>query len=359
MEELLQKVTKGTKGITIGWAGGIYVPEVLIHAAGFLPKRILGAGHEISLGEVHLQTNVCHYVKRLIHRLLSGECQIDGLVIAHTCDAMVKSFDVIKENWQRNKCKFYLLDFPHILNKRAEEHLVRKFESLKEWLMAEFDVRITNEMIWEAINLYYENRRLLKQIYALRKENPPLLSGSEAMELVISSMVMRKDEHNRLLRHAMNLIKERDSTILPRAPRIILSGGPVNDVSITRLIEECGANIVCEDLCTGHRYFNCSTEILEGDPLRAIARQVLFQPRSPYLHPSDRSDYLLGLVEEYKADRVILYTQQFCDPHLYEMVWLEKVLQGRGINTLRIVESGSSLGAEQMKTRIEAFLETS
>ncbi|MHB8918004.1 MAG: 2-hydroxyacyl-CoA dehydratase, partial [Desulfocucumaceae bacterium] len=70
-----------------------------------------------------------------------------------------------------------------------------------------------------------------------------------------------------------------------------------------------------------------------------------------------RMEKLLSLAEEYRADGVIHCALTFCDPYAVEANRVEKVLGERGIPLLRIDTDYSQGDSEQLKTRIEAFLE--
>ena len=45
-----------------------------------------------------------------------------------------------------------------------------------------------------AIDVFNTNRRLMRQVYELRRADNPVVSGSEAMEMVLASQVMDKGD---------------------------------------------------------------------------------------------------------------------------------------------------------------------
>ena len=63
------------------------------------------------------------------------------------------------------------------------------------------------------------------------------------------------------------------------------------------------------------------------------------------------------MFKEYKANGVIHYGLQFCQPYLMESMPLEKALEEKDIPTLRIDTDYSMEDVGQLKTRIEAFIE--
>jgi benzoyl-CoA reductase/2-hydroxyglutaryl-CoA dehydratase subunit BcrC/BadD/HgdB len=71
----------------------------------------------------------------------------------------------------------------------------------------------------------------------------------------------------------------------------------------------------------------------------------------------DRLNHAEEMFQTYKADGVIHYSLQFCQPYIMESVPFEKALEEKKIPTLRIETDYSMEDVGQLKTRIEAFIE--
>jgi benzoyl-CoA reductase/2-hydroxyglutaryl-CoA dehydratase subunit BcrC/BadD/HgdB len=63
------------------------------------------------------------------------------------------------------------------------------------------------------------------------------------------------------------------------------------------------------------------------------------------------------MVNAYKADGVIHYGLQFCQPYLMEAIPVAKALDDKKIPTLRIETDYSMEAVGQLKTRVDAFIE--
>jgi benzoyl-CoA reductase/2-hydroxyglutaryl-CoA dehydratase subunit BcrC/BadD/HgdB len=63
------------------------------------------------------------------------------------------------------------------------------------------------------------------------------------------------------------------------------------------------------------------------------------------------------MYKEYRADGVIHFGLQFCQPYLMEAIPVEKALESKNIPVLRIETDYSMEDVGQLKTRIEAFAE--
>lgn len=346
-----------------------YMPEEIIYAAGALPVRILGSHEPQDVVDRHIFSFFCSYCRDALAQGLQGRYSyLDGLTTAHCCIHIRQTYD----SWQRHApvpYKHYVYMPAHIQSQRAKPAFVealRLFQtSLEEWT----GVTVTSESLDRAIDIYNQNRRLLKQVYELRKGQRLPLSAAEAARMVIASQLMDKLEHNRLLEQAIKEVKRRPGN--PSGVRLMVVGSEVDEVELLEMIESLGASIVVDDLCTGSRYFWNEAVVPspltgegegEGEPLRrllsAIAQRYIDRPPCPLkdLEERRRLTHLLNLAREYAVQGVILITRKFCDPHGFDAPVIQTFLEDKDIPTLNL-EVDWTIAAGQFRTRVEAFLE--
>ena len=142
-----------------------------------------------------------------------------------------------------------------------------------------------------------------------------------------------------------------------KAPRLILVGAVLDDPAILTIVEELGARIVGDDLCTGSRYFAQPVEA-DDDPIAALADRYLKRlPCPAKYHPSRQpGEHLLKLVSESKADGIVFVLPKFCDPHAFDYAMIKEKLDAAAVPHLRLeMEHAPALG--QWRTRLQAFLE--
>jgi benzoyl-CoA reductase/2-hydroxyglutaryl-CoA dehydratase subunit BcrC/BadD/HgdB len=126
------------------------------------------------------------------------------------------------------------------------------------------------------------------------------------------------------------------------------------------IIETSGAVVVAEESCVGER----STRDLvseDGDTLDKMIDAIVdryFKIDCACFTPNEeRTDHILDLAKEFKADGVIHYSIQFCTPYTAEAYKVEKAIQKTGIPFVKIETDYGMEDMGQLKTRIEAFLE--
>ncbi|MFQ5826865.1 MAG: 2-hydroxyacyl-CoA dehydratase [Dehalococcoidia bacterium] len=335
-----------------------YVPEEVMYAAGILPVRVLGSHEVQDLTEPHIFGMYCPYCRDCLAQGLQGRYEyLDGITYAHCCVHIRQTF----ESWRRHvptPFSHYLYAPPHVQRPSARIAFAAELGEFKRALEEWLGKPITDEALDEAIEIYNTNRRLLGQVYEMRKANPPPLSGAETMEMVKADIFMDRREHNQLLEQLLEELPARDSGADPGV-RLMVVGSEDDDTDFLCFIESQGATVVIDDHCIGTRYFMAEVA-QEPDRLQAIANRYLNKPACPIKDLAEdrlRTPHILKLAQDYDVQAAILIQQKFCDPHQYDMPIVRQMLQENGIPSL-ILETDVTIPVGQFHTRIEAFLET-
>jgi benzoyl-CoA reductase subunit C len=215
---------------------------------------------------------------------------------------------------------------------------------------------ISTRALRSAIQVYNENRSLLKRVYDLREKDPPLISGVEALEIVLSSMVMPKDQHSGLIKQLLSTVANRTNPP-EKGVRLLVSGSIMDNVNLLKIVESVGGNVVADDWCTGTRYFWDLVEI-DNDPLSAIARRYLSKiPSSFMLEQEERFEHTINMAKRFNVEAVIIFVLKFCDAHMFDAPQLIQRLEADNLPVLYLQWEHSLSGIAQLKTRIEAFTE--
>lgn len=342
----------------MGWVC-IYVPEEILHAAGFLPIRILGSAEETSIADAYLYSNNCSFGKNCLEDAFQGHYDsLDGMVTCNSCDVMRRFYDM----WEIYlKTPFtYIMTVPC----RGDESVVPGFRNellrFKRQLEEAFTLEIRPEALRESIALYNRTRRLLRELWELRKADPPPLSGAEALEVILAGLVMPKEELNPLLEAYIAEVRERKvGNGSAQKLRLLLTGPELADPGYIRFIEDLGAVVAIDDLSCGTRYF---WDLVEeaGDPWEALARRYATRRATcPRMHPQwPRMEHLKQLAREYKVEAVIDSIIKFCESHGGVTPILKKEFAGLDIPVLHLEREYQMGGSGQLRTRVQAFFES-
>lgn len=144
--------------------------------------------------------------------------------------------------------------------------------------------------------------------------------------------------------------------------RILLTGTPlaIPNWKLHHIIETSGAAVVCEEMCTGTRYFENLVDetqtTLEGQ-FRALSERYMKNNCACFTPNPGRIEDILRLAKEYRVDGVIDVNLKFCCLYDTERHNVENACKEAGIRFLGLETDYTDSDAEQLKTRIGAFLE--
>jgi benzoyl-CoA reductase subunit C len=324
-----------------------YVPEELIISAGLQPYRIPNIGANVS---PLTPSFVCPFASAVLENTLKNEEYFSGFIVAHTCDPMWRLYDILKKKTSK---PIFLLRVPHNTEDDLSlEFFKKELYRLKNFLEENFEVKIGDHALLEAIILCNENRNLLKSIFMSNNEGKYISDGSDRFQLTIASMWMPKAELNTKIRAWKPSVKKTGKI------RLHLNGTAIYDLNLIKAVEDSGGFIASDDLCTGSRYFWNNVED-SGEPLSAIAYRYLKRTPCPPQSPIEsRLEYINFMVKSFKVHGVITFTERFCDPTLYDSVHLRDMLIKDGIPITVIDYENPTQEIGRIKTRVEAFIES-
>lgn len=343
-----------------------YAPEEIMHAAGFTPVRLMGSPRGISAADAHLQAYCCSVARTDLDLALEGELDwLEGAVFVQTCDTMMRLADV----WRLNTSFGFhaALSLPVRMGEEASLPFFRsELEGFRRALEEYTGRAIPDEALRESSEVYNRNRHLVEEVYRLRRERPGLLNGKEGTACAVAGLWMRKEEHNCLLEELLDGLEE----AAPAAPSaeggrtpLFVSGSVCTTPDLFDLALELDADFADDDLCCGHRYYEGRVEVPEGGGdslMEALAQRLSGRINCPAKHSltEDRAAFLAERARRCGAQGVVFFLQNFCEPYLFDQPFLKRRLNDEGIPTLLLESDLQSFSRGQLRTRMQAFLET-
>lgn len=332
-----------------------YTPEEIIYAAGIIPVRIRGSSENIELADAHIPSFCCSFMRSALDQALKGRYHyLDGVVFPKTCDMTRGMYSI----WSRDiKLPYYYnLPVPGKTTNAAISFFAQELKLFKESLEKYTGHEISDNSLTQAIRVYNENRRLLQEVYRLRLRDVPPLSGSQIFAIIMSGVIMPKEQHNEMLGKLLKEIPSSKPTPDGRV-RLMVVGNTFENIELLQAIEESGGDVVIDDIDIGTRYFWATVD-LKNDPLRALSERYLGKTPCPCKHPAEpRLERILEMAKEYRVKGVIMIIQKFCDTHLYDRPWLESSLKEKGYPVLVVEHSDIGWSGGKFKTSVQAFIE--
>ena len=350
----------------------LYPPVELITALGLVPFRIFGDMSEpITAADRVSTTVVCPFLRSILDLALKGKFNfLDGIVGAHTCDIGM----TIIIAWRDSKIGTpftHFIDVPHTDNESSVEYFEGQLNSFKRHLEEFAGEKITGEKLKKAVELHNRQRKLVRDLYDLRKSDPPLLTSMENLEVMVSLFSLPVEEGNTLLEEVIKEVKERKVKPSKKKARLLVWGPVFDNTSLYELIENADASVVIDDTCVGTRAF--WADVKPPYDLHALAQRYLVDLKCPRTYrqsePGEmkrdydkdlesRFSYIKKAIIDWHVNGVIMQSVKYCDTHGYEVPNLRHYFDTLGIPSLYIEHDYSERSLAPIKTRVEAFVET-
>jgi benzoyl-CoA reductase/2-hydroxyglutaryl-CoA dehydratase subunit BcrC/BadD/HgdB len=333
-----------------------YVPEELLQAAGALPFRLMGTSISMSHVQAHLPSNCCHLVKSSLESLLQGKLDfLKGIIFSHTCDSMQGLADI----WalqRRTPIQFNLMVPAYLDSGHSYFYLKAEMERLKDFLESHLG-RITSENLKAAVRLFNHIRKKLGEIYSRRSRGLRQLSESHFAQIIQAGYCMDRVRYLELLEELLDALPEKTEESNDLVP-VYLTGNMAHSPFYFSLIEEAGAMVVRDDLCSGTRFLRLMVPE-DTDPIDGLTRRYLTSFLCPSKHrgPHAHIETLLKEVQESRAKGVIFLLYKYCETYFFDYPDLKQALESKGIPTLLLEVEDPSYSIGQVKIRIQAFVE--
>ena len=168
---------------------------------------------------------------------------------------------------------------------------------------------------------------------------------------------------NRLADELEERIENNNGVVDPKTTkRILITGTPmaVPNWKLHNIIETSGAIVVCEEMCTGTRYFEHLVDesgTTLDEQYMNIAKRYMKNNCACFTPNGGRIDDIIRLAKEYQVDGVIDCNLKFCCLYDTEKLPVKKALNEAGIPVLDLETDYEDSDAEQLRTRIGAFIE--
>ena len=349
----------------------MYVPLEIITALDLAPYRTYGDIREpVTEADRALPTAFCPIMRTCLDCALKAKDDfLDGMVAIHSCDPQDKTTRV----WQSyvSYPYFHLIDMPGTLRTESLEYFKGQLNDFRKTLESFAGKELSSDKLKAAIELHNRQRALVRELYKLTKPDPPLISGTEMLQVIKALMSLPAAEGNELLGQVISEVKERTGGPEKKPARLLIWSSTVDDIDIMQLFE-AGANVVMDESCGGIRAYRADVKLTD-DPLdglthyyleeitcaRTFREAVFGEARKDYIADLDsRFGYLKGFTREWNVNGAILFLVRYCDPFAFEMPDLKDYFDHLGIPSTYIEYDYTQGSLAPLRTRVEAFLET-
>jgi benzoyl-CoA reductase/2-hydroxyglutaryl-CoA dehydratase subunit BcrC/BadD/HgdB len=344
----------------------IFVPEEIVWAADAICVGLCaGAEAGKERAEEILPRNLCSLIKSFVGFKLARLCPFfescDLVVGETTCDGKKKTYEIFSDY-----VPLYVMEIPQMKQECDLELWRKEILRFKEKIEELTGVQITPERLKKAIKVLNARRRVLQRLNDLRRHHPAPISGRDA--LLVNQISFYDDPErftqqiNKLCDELEERIRNGNGAVPADAVRVMISGCPmaIPNWKLPYVIESSGAVVVFEESCVGSRntrdLVDESPETMDG-LIKALTDRYSRIDCACFTPNNERISNIIKAAKEWNVRGVIHYHLNFCQPYEIESFKIEKALSREGIPFISIGTDYSMEDIEQLKTRIQAFVE--
>jgi len=336
-----------------------YVPVELVHAAGFVPYRIFNddSNQSVVRANNYLQRNSCPFARQCMGHIALGTYEnLDGIILAHTCDNMRS----VAENhlfYEMSPKILYTFDLPrNLCEDSGRKYYLRQLGELKAALEERRGRSISDTELNESVDRYNRLRDDLRAFHRKLVDEEDSQGIEDFYKLLRRFFTRTPDQTHcdlsRLKENGSSEPKRRNSR------NVLLIGSAMcgRNLELIGIIHSNGGLVVDDYICTGLR--TLQMKIPEGT-INAIGEAYLSIPTCPRMYPTElREQQIEKRIREGKVDVVVHYALKFCDTFSYDVPALKDLCHRIGVPFTSIETDLTEQDRGQITTRIEAFFES-
>jgi len=332
------------------------VPEEVVYAFGFLPVTILGTHKPLKKAPVHLPDNACSLARSNLELALTYEGDLfAGFVLPQVCDTTQHLSDIWRINFPGRFVECYLA--PRQADRPSarywvKEEIERLIDSLSQWS----GKKITDGDLERAIEVHNENKKLLKEIYDFKKENPLAVTNKELFSMIKLSQQVDKEEFNKSLKKIKDELKPGKAEGFTN---VILVGITCDPPELYDLFEEIKLNVVGDSLVDGTRYLQ-GVVPKNGAPIESLTERHFTRGFFSPIHDDVYKNFeqTKNLYKTSGAEAIVYIHIEFCESQEYDLPDLKGMIKKEGIPMHVLHTEYQTLSLSHVRTRLQAFFES-
>ena len=332
------------------------VPQEVIYAYDLLPVTLLGTHKPLKKAASHLPDNACSLARSNLELALSYEGDLfSGFVLPQVCDTTQHLSDIWRISFPDKYVESYLAprqaDRPSA-HYWVKEEIERLIASLGKWT----GKTLSNDALSASIAIYNENRKILGELYEIKRNNPGTITNLQFFAMMKLSMQVDKAEFNKSLKAIKDGLKLKKSKGLTD---IVLVGITCDPPEVFDIFDELKLNIVGDTLVDGTRYLQGAVP-LNGNLVDAMADRHFHGGFFSPIHDNVYKNFeeVKKLYYDRKAKAIIYVHIEFCESQEYDLPDLKSMIKKEGIPMHVLDTEYQTVSLSHILTRAQAFFES-
>ena len=347
-----------------------HLPEPILNVDNCFSVRLRAPNTgSLDIATYYMSNYTCEFARALVERGIEGGYQfLDAMIGVDACSMMnraMEHFEILQVNEKPN---FFVThaDIPFKITDYTLEAYTKQMRlRVLDVMHEKYGVDTSDEALLKAVKEHNEVCEILTEIGELRKLPNPPITGYEFHVLNLVSYTCPKYLILPYLRETLEEIRSRVPDAKPwyRA-RVSIVGSEIDDPSLTRLIEGCGAFVVSDRYCFGS---TPGREVIELNDEEDVLTQICLQ----YMQRSECARWIADdkvlqrretadrLAREFGAEGIIYEQMKYCDYWGFERALVSHIMaEEKNWPVLSIDRLYNNGNSGQLRTRVQAFVES-
>lgn len=346
----------------------VMVPAELVYAAGAMPVRLCSGSYTAySIGDDYIPRDACPLVKAVMGfgkiKALPAFDNCSLLVAPVTCDCKKKlagTIDSVKDTIP--------LHIPPLKKDDADtEIFLKELYRLIPLLENVTGKQVTAKSLAEGINMVGNAQYEMSEFLKYRRHDLSLMSGTQVMAVMNAYSYMPvnlwAEQMHRLNEELKLRLSQGRFVSRKNQPRILVTGSPIAfpNIKVPLLIEEMGGVLAADETCMGERGLYDPVSVIDASfdgMMRSLASRYTKPCTCPvFVDNSQRIYRIKQMIKEHKIQGVIYHVLRGCLVYDYEYQLMEEAMGKMDIPIIRVESDYNEEDVEQLRIRIEAFIE--
>lgn len=355
-KEMMEGYLKAGKKV-IG-AFPVYTPEEIVHAAGMVPMGLWGGQVEIDKAKQYYPAFACSIIQSIAELGLRGSYKgLSGVIIPCMCDTLICT----TQNWKSGIKDIPMIPFVHPQNRKIEggvTYLMTEYNHVKDELEKICGHEISEEAMLKSIDVYNENRKAMQEFVELVPTHLNTITPTIRNVVIKSRHFMLKEEHTALVKELNELLKAMPEEKF-EGKKVLVTGIILDNKDILEVLEENNIAIAYDNVAQESRQFMTLVPESGDSAIERLARQWsdLEGCTLAYDPEKKRGSMIVNDVKRLGLDGIIYALMKFCDPEEYDYPVVKDDFDAADIPNLYIEVEQESSNAEQIRTRVQTFVE--
>ncbi len=336
----------------------VYTPEEIVHAAGMVPMGLWGGQVEIDKAKQYYPAFACSIMQSIAEFGLNGSYKgLSGVIIPCMCDTLI----CMTQNWKSGIKEIPMIPFVHPQNRKIEggvKYLMTEYDHVKDELEKICGGKIAEEAMAKSIDVYNENRKVMQEFVEIVPKYLNTITPTVRNVIIKARHFMLKEDHTAMMKELIDILKTMPEEKF-EGKKVLVTGIILDNKDILEVLEENNVAVAYDNVAQESRQFMTLVPDRGDSAIERLARQWsdLEGCTLAYDPEKKRGSMIVDDVKRLGLDGIIYALMKFCDPEEYDYPVVKADFDEADIPNLYIEVEQESSNAEQIRTRVQTFVE--